>query len=703
MRFVLNHKRGIFLLFLLLTIIFGITAVQNTNQNYLLDENTLSISAPDDPYYPNNSSSTAFDLSGYKNTWLSSIYGVGIQLDIDWYNITIMTGEERLIVKLLFWHFDDNLDLIVLDWTLNPIVDSTTFTDNEYIDYILPSPGMYYIVVYGNNLGNKYDLLWSSIDPFVSDDVYDFNDLNDIRDNATNIFFLNNTWLSSFNGLGIQADDDWYEIFIPTGMGHLIVELIFCHAFGDIDIEIWDDFYNIIASNTDVIDNAFIELYNLPGGIYYIHIYYHNAGNTYDLRWTALPSGYDDWMEPNNDFYSAYPVTPNYYGGLMITDYDEDWCRIYLEPGDKIEVYIYFDHYIGDLELELYDPSYGWRAGSYSTNHDETIVFSADVAGNWRIKIYRVAGNSFDDVYYDLDIWVFKEDPTKEDPYEWNDNPENAYPLVEYEHTWLSEIHGNARQGSEDWYGIFVTPGFQDLVIYVIFNNSYGNIDITLHQVWDRHNLNTIAGNYSFDDNEYLTLYDIAPGPYLIQIHGAFMGNEYDLWWDDLRTDFRPDDNYEDNDTPLDAYDLSHEIQHEDEYGIRGKSLGQINNIGIQADSDWYKISIGSEFLQLRVVVLYEYSAGAIGIEIYDWDLHRLIDNFTASDNEYINYKLPSNGTYYIRIFGSNEGSPYELFWELQELSKGMIPGYDIYILLGVIFGVATVIGLKWKRSKRNL
>ncbi|MFX1418429.1 MAG: hypothetical protein ACFE9N_05860 [Promethearchaeota archaeon] len=703
MRFNLNHKRGIFLLFLLLSIISGVIVIQNTNKNYSIDENALSISAPDDPYYPNNNSSTAFDLSSYKNTWLSSINGTGIQLDLDWYNITIFTGEERLIVKLLFWHFDDNLDVIVLDWTLNPVVNSTTITDNEYIDYVLPSPGMYYIVVYGNNLGCKYDLLWSSIDIFITDDVYDFNDLNDIRGNATNISFLNNTWLSSFNGLGIQSDDDWYEIFILSGYNHLKVDLIFCHAFGDIDIEIWDDFNMMIASNTDVIDNAFIDLYNLPGGIYYIHIYYANAGNTYDLRWSALPSDADDWMEENDDFWNAKPVNPNYYGDLMITNYDEDWYRLYLEPGDTIEVYIYFDHFIGDLELELFNPSYGWESGSYSINNYEAIYFTVEVAGDWRIRVYRVSGNSFDDVDYDLDIWVYKEDPTKEDPYEWNDNPENAYSLIEHEHTWLSEIHGNARQGSEDWYTIFITPGFQHLTVDVVFNNSEGNIDISIYQFWDEYNMIFIGGNYSFDDNEHLEILGITPGPYLIQIHGAFMGNEYDLWWDDLRTDFRSDDNYEDNDIPSNAYDLSSEIEYRDMYGIRGKSLGHINDIGIQADNDWYKINIDSEFLQLKVVVLYEYSAGAVGIEIYDWDLNRLTDNFTARDNEYINYELPSNGTYYIRVFGDNKGSPYDLWWELREHSKGMIPGYDILILLGAIFGVATVITLKWKRSKKNL
>ena len=55
--------------------------------------------------------------------------------------------------------------------------------------------------------------------------------------------------------------------------------------------------------------------------------------------------------------------------------------------------------------------------------------------------------------------------------------------------------------------------------------------------------------------------------------------------------------------------------------------------------------------------------------------------------DEYINYLLPSNGTYYIRIFGDDTRSPYDLWWELREYSEDMIPGYDILITRRNIWG----------------
>ncbi|MFX0004845.1 MAG: Loki-CTERM sorting domain-containing protein, partial [Candidatus Hermodarchaeota archaeon] len=286
-----------------------------------------------------------------------------------------------------------------------------------------------------------------------------------------------------------------------------------------------------------------------------------------------------------------------------------------------------------------------------------------------------------------------------------NDYPEEAFFLANNEQKWLSEIHGMAIQGSEDWYAIFITPGYQHLVVNVLFNHSYGNIDIALYQVWDKYNINYITGNSSLDDNEHLEVYGLTPGPYVIQIYGDSWGNEYDLWWDDLRTDFRTEDNYEENDIALAAYDLTHEIEYWDDYGIWGKWLRHISDIGIQSDNDWFKINVaaGTQFLQLRVFVLYEYSEAPIGLELYDGDLTKLTSNFTTRDNEYLIYDLPSNGTYYIRIYGDNSGSPYDLRWELREVEKEMIPGYDIFILLGAIFGVSTVISIRRKRSKKEL
>jgi len=203
-----------------------------------------------------------------------------------------------------------------------------------------------------------------------------------------------------------------------------------------------------------------------------------------------------------------------------------------------------------------------------------------------------------------------------------------------------------------------------------------------------------MLGDHHIDIN-YTNVFGIEPGIYFIQVWGNDSQMEYDLWWDDLRTDTRDDDNYEENDDPLSAYDLS---SHQDE------DLFWDNGSAIQRDNDWYKIKVDTGFEHLFVEVIYDYQEGAIGIAIYDWDFNEVTNNFTEKDMEFINDDLPSNGTYYIRIFGDDSGNIYSLRWETWEpYQEELIPGYDIFILLSAIFGVATVITIKWKRSKRNL
>ncbi|MFX0005663.1 MAG: PPC domain-containing protein [Promethearchaeota archaeon] len=810
-----KYKRGIFLLFLLLSIISGTTFIQNHFKNPTIDENSLSTNAPEDSYEPNNDPFSAYDLTMYELTWLSMINGPGAQWDDDWYKIMVSPGEERLIVNLIFKHIEGDIDLELYNSTLNLIAGSYSVVDGEFIDIIVPS-GQYYIKVYFGNMGNNYDLLWDDMNPAILDDAYEEND-------GPGSGFIISThqgmWLSEINGLGIQGDDDWFEIFVNTGYERLVVDCIFSNASGNIDMDICNASYVMVGNSWTDQNHEQIDMIVPSSGIYYIRLHSGNGNNTYDMRWDTFvpgddmfeenddywsawwidPNYYsslmivdfdedwfqfylnygdqitvsiyfsniqgnlqlelydpfdsvsyrigshsnttdseyinfiadysgdwrirvyhedknstvpydldiwrysgDDWAEENDDFWSAWWIDPTNYGGLMIIGGDEDWFKTYLEVGDTINVRIYFDHNIGDLELELYHPGYYLVAGSYNSNptyHEEFISLKVQDPGEWRIKVYQISGAS--QVYYDLEVWIDKREPQRDDAYEWNDNPDEAYYLGDDENTWLSDIHGLAVSGDDDWYKISITPGFQHLIMNLKFNNSLGNIDIS---VVDR--LGWYIDNMSRTSVDDIDINCAVPHPgdYFVRIFGDFMMNKYDLVWDDIRTDFRPDDNYEDNDVASTAFDLTHQIDRYDDYGIWGKSLWNINNIGIQSDNDWYKIQIapGTEFLKLRVDILYEYSAGPIGLELYDGDLTKLTSNFTMRDNEYLIHDLPSNGTYYIRIFGDNSGSPYDLKWNLQKIENNMIPGYDLFILLGAIFGVSTVLSITWKRSKKN-
>ena len=249
-----NYKRGIFLLILLLTVISGNISIQNTSKNNSFDESALSSSAPEDFYESNNNATNAYDLTMYELKWLSMINGPGTQWDEDWYKIEITPGSERLIVKLIFKHFEGDIDLQVYDNNLSIITGSYSTEDGEFIDKIGPS-GFYYLQIYYSNAGNNYDLLWDDMDPTLIDDFYEEND-----DPGTPYILSGNQgmWLSEFNGLGIQSDDDWYEIFINPGNERMIVDCIFSNDSGNIELDIYNGSFFMVGNSWTENNHEFI-------------------------------------------------------------------------------------------------------------------------------------------------------------------------------------------------------------------------------------------------------------------------------------------------------------------------------------------------------------------------------------------------------------------------------------------------------------
>lgn len=125
--------------------------------------------AADDNYEENDVIGSAWwPGSAWPNEWLSSKNGMGIQSDFDWYKIYVRPGHERIIIDCIFTHASGNIDIAL--YTLNGRnLDSTSTTDNEHIDY-KASAGTtdYYILVYGDNSGNSYDLIWNDVDPNIT-------------------------------------------------------------------------------------------------------------------------------------------------------------------------------------------------------------------------------------------------------------------------------------------------------------------------------------------------------------------------------------------------------------------------------------------------------------------------------------------------------------------------------------------------------
>lgn len=243
---------------------------------------------PDDNYEENDTLGAAYDLTPNQNTWLSSISGLGVLKDEDWYKLDVPLGYEKVRVGCSFADIDGDIDIYLYDSSGTELDRSWGVSDNEYIEHVVPpGPGSYYIrvVTYGPYQGNTYDL-WVAAD--WSDDSYEENDT---LVTAYDLSGWEGWYLSFLMGLGIQKDDDWYKIDVTPGQERVVVECSFTHAEGDIDIYLCDTVGVAIASSTGVSDNERIDFVVPAPGTYYILVTSFGGymWNAYDMWWDDMP------------------------------------------------------------------------------------------------------------------------------------------------------------------------------------------------------------------------------------------------------------------------------------------------------------------------------------------------------------------------------------------------------------------------------
>jgi len=130
----------------------------------------------------------------------------------------------------------------------------------------------------------------------LADDWYEENDF--LLEAYHPGFGWEQTWLSEIDGFGVQADDDWYEIYVSPGYERLVVDLRFYDFDGDIDLAVFDAAGQLMAASESVTDDEWIDCVLPTSGTYYLAIYYGNAGNPYDLWW-------DDLVPPAADLSGA--------------------------------------------------------------------------------------------------------------------------------------------------------------------------------------------------------------------------------------------------------------------------------------------------------------------------------------------------------------------------------------------------------------
>jgi len=240
-----------------------------------------------------------------------------------------------------------------------------------------------------------------------------------------------------------------------------------------------------------------------------------------------------------------------------------------------------------------------------------------------------------------------------DDIYEPNDTMATAFDLSTYAGITISAVELD----DSDWYMIYVTPGQNRVQVDLRHLDAEADIDVELYDA---------AGVVLFNassttDNEFIE-FDVDPagGTYYIFVDtfgtGTSIGATYTLLWDAIAP--LTEDNYESNNTPATAYNLSF---------LEATWLSDIFGSGISNDVDWYTIDVTAGWTQVIIDATFLHADADIDIRLYDATGTNLLASSTSiTDNERINFNVGAAGTYKIevRTSGTYNNATYDLWWD---------------------------------------
>jgi hypothetical protein len=348
-----------------------------------------STTCVDDGYEQNDSQSAA--------RYISDSYYPGLQIcenDEDWYKIYMGQGEV-ITVDIFFTHADGDLELRFRDET-SIIQNANSVTDNETVTVEITISGYYYVQIVGiggDENGYAMDVNITTGGQCTDDD-YEQND--DMQDP----YYISDSY---YSGLQIcENDEDWYAIYLASGET-ITVDIFFTHSEGDLDLRLWND-TSIMENGNSVTDDEQITADISVSAYYYVQVIGIGGDEAaYSMEVTVTSAGCvdDDWEQ--NDVHAdaasltLSEVAPNYFPGLQICSYDEDYYKAYFYTGEILEVDIFFTHAFGDLDLYLVDSGDATLVAGTSEDDDEHVEYTIPANGYYWILVsgYQGAENGY--------------------------------------------------------------------------------------------------------------------------------------------------------------------------------------------------------------------------------------------------------------------------------------------------------------------
>lgn len=90
-----------------------------------------------------------------------------------------------------------------------------------------------------------------------------------------------------------------------------------------------------------------------------------------------------------------------------------------------------------------------------------------------------------------------------------------------------------------------------------------------------------------------------------------------------------------------------------------------------QDQDTWFRIFVPGKGSILNVDARFQVYYGDLNLEIYDSEGHKITESKQSADDENLTTKLDSEGIYYIRVVGNNQGNLFDLKWSIQQVWQG--------------------------------
>ena len=619
----------------------------------------------EDEYEENDSQGAAFEMPS-DQIWLSEVDGAGTQTDDDWYAITIEENNAGLLVDLRFEHSMGDIDVELYDDTGAPLSRSDSITDNELIEYNAGLPaGEYAIRVYGPGIGNGYDFFWldRNIDAFEQNDsqesAYDLTDPIDTDGQPISII-----------DVPTQEGEDWYRIETLEPDTFLYIELTHDNDDGNIEFELYDSSGAIVSGalvdpTTDE-DRDRIRVQVADVDEYFIRVFGDNQYNDYDLLWERV---LDDRFEQNDVRTDASDITidPGLNTPLDAISLDDDWYQVEVTTANSsLLVSLIFTHDDGDpvtmtdgnLDIELYD-SNGVFVGGVGSLDDNEFISLPLPAGNYFIRVFD--NDPIGRATYQL-VW----DVLVDDVFEENDNISQS---TDFANEATDEVL-SAIQLDEDWFVVFVAPGQVNLRVDIEFLHADGDLNLALFNELEEQ----LAFADTQTDNETILFatnpLEVNPVAHYIRVSGLGEGASYQLTLaSSNEDDFEGE---EGNNTIETASDVLLDIE--------GRRISDTIGFGGALNDDWYEVRINDGDNAIVIESFFFHSDETnIDLELINPTGGSLSRSISESNIERINYQ-GAPGTYFIRVFGSSGGNPYDLVWNSYR-EDGLETGGEVFLV----------------------